>query len=110
MYFDGACPVCAREIALYQRAAGAEQIQWQDLSPPQAPAPDLGRAEALARLHVRDDAGRLHVGADAFLLLWRSLPSWRRRTRWLDHAPGRALLRAAYAVFLRVRPLWRRGA
>lgn len=109
VYFDGACPVCAREIALYRRADGGDQVQWLDVSPPDAAAcaPDLDRATALARLHVRDETGRLHVGGAAFLVLWRALPGWRRWTRWLDHAQGRLLLSAAYAVFLRLRRLWR---
>jgi ubiquinone biosynthesis monooxygenase Coq7 len=109
VYFDGACPVCAREIAVYRRAEGGDQVQWLDVSPPGSPAcaPDLDRATAMARLHVRDEAGRLHAGGAAFLVLWRALPGWRRWTSWLDHAPGRLLLSAGYALFLRLRPLWR---
>jgi predicted DCC family thiol-disulfide oxidoreductase YuxK len=110
VYFDGACPVCAREIALYRQSEGGDQVQWLDISPPAGPAcaPDLDRARAMARLHVRDETGRLHVGGAAFLALWRALPRWWRWARWLDHRPGRLLLSAAYAAFLRLRPLWRR--
>ncbi len=109
VYYDGACPVCAREIALYQRARGGDRIAWLDVSPLDAPACafDLDRATALARLHVRDEAGHLHVGGAAFLVLWRALPSWARWTRWMDHTPGRLMLSALYEVFLRVRRLWR---
>lgn len=104
--------MCSREIALYRRAEGGDQVQWLDISPPDAPAcaPDLDRATAMARLHVRDEHGRLHVGGAAFLVLWRALPAWRRWTRWLDHGPGRLLLSAGYAVFLRLRRLWRGAA
>ncbi|WP_422018496.1 thiol-disulfide oxidoreductase DCC family protein [Roseateles sp.] len=109
VYFDGGCPVCAREIALYRRADSGDRVQWLDISPADAPAcaPDLDRATAMARLHVRDEQGRLHVGGPAFLVLWRALPRWRRWTRWLDNAAGRLLLSAGYAVFLRLRRLWR---
>ena len=109
VYDDGGCPVCAREIAHYRRVQGGDRITWLDVSPPDSPACtfDLDRATALARLHVRDEVGQLHVGGAAFLVLWRALPGWARWTRWLDNAPGRAVLSAAYEVFLRVRRLWR---
>lgn len=39
VYFDGACPVCSREIATYRRAQGAEALRFIDVSRPDAPSP-----------------------------------------------------------------------
>jgi len=45
VYFDGACPLCRREIALYRRAAGEGRIDWVDASAcaPPALGGDLAR-------------------------------------------------------------------
>jgi len=115
VYFDGACPVCRREIGLYQRGAGADAVCWVDASacPPEALGGDLGREQALARLHLRRPDGRLVHGAAAFLAMWAALPGrplLARLARWLDRPPLVRLLDLAYGGFLRVRRLWRRAA
>ena len=30
VFFDGACPLCAREIEFYQKQEGASRIAWVD--------------------------------------------------------------------------------
>lgn len=112
VYFDGACPVCRREIAVYQRGAGAEAVCWVDASacPPDALGGDLPRDQALARLHLRQADGRLVHGAAAFLAMWAALPQHPRlgqMARLLDRPLIVRLLDAAYTAFLRVRRLWR---
>lgn len=110
LYFDGACPVCAREIAMYRRETGAERLCFVDAARCDADAlgHGLSRDAALARMHLRLADGRLVSGAQAFTELWRLLPRW----AWLGRVSGMPWLRAplelAYRVFLRLRPLWRR--
>lgn len=110
VYFDGACPLCRREIAFYRRRRGADGIEWIDLSESLAdPAPDLTRAAALARFHLRDPAGRLWSGAAAFARLWQALPPFRPLGR-LAALPGPAhVAEWLYRGFLMVRR-WRSGA
>ena len=110
VYYDGACPVCRKEIALYQGQAGAQACQWVDAAT--APEPALGhglqREAALARLHVRRPNGELVHGAAAFALLWQQLPATRALGRMAALPVVRHLLEGAYRVFLWVRPLWRK--
>lgn len=111
VYFDGGCPVCAREIAMYRRQPGGDAMRWVDASSCGADelGPALSREAALARLHLRGTDGQLVSGAAAFTGMWRQLPRW----RWLGVVFGRgwrlATLEAAYRAFLRIRRAWRRA-
>ena len=50
VYYDGACPLCRREIGFYRDCRGAEAVAWVDIAgSAEAPAPDLPRAAALAQ-------------------------------------------------------------
>ena len=113
--YDGACPLCRREIGLYQGLKPAQPLGFCDISDPAAPLPaDLPagttRSGLLARFHVRHADGRLESGARAFIALWERLPYW----RWfavLGRLPGMAtLMEIAYRGFLRVRPTMQRWA
>jgi 3-demethoxyubiquinol 3-hydroxylase len=109
VYFDGACPVCSKEIAYYQQQAGAQACEWVDASRCDEPelGPGLSRAAALGRFHVRHPDGSLTSGMGGFAALWRVLP----KTAWLGRVasfgPMPFLLDQAYRVFLALRPLWR---
>lgn len=108
VYFDGACPVCSREIAAYRRQAGAERCVWVDASscPESALGAGLSRGTALARFHVRRADGVLVDGMRGFAALWRTLPRFAWAGRVASFGLVARLLDAAYSTFLRVRPLW----
>lgn len=109
VYYDGACPVCSREIAVYRRQAGAEKCVWVDASScaESALGAGLSRGSALARFHVRRADGVLVDGMRGFAVLWRALPRFARAGRIASIGPFPLLFDAAYSVFLRIRPLWR---
>lgn len=107
--YDGACPLCRREIAHVQGLAqrqGDTGLCFLDISAPsQASAEGAAeRAALLARFHVqRADGTRLH-GAAAFVEMWSRLPGWRWLAR-MARLPGMLmLLEWAYRGFLRLRP------
>ena len=105
--YDGACPLCRREIAHVQGLAAQcpdSALCFVDVSAAHSPVPPQERAKLLARFHVqRADGSRLD-GAAAFVAMWARLPGW----RWLARAarlPGALpALEWAYCGFLRVRP------
>lgn len=107
VFYDGACPLCRREIATYRGLRGLERVVWRDVADEDVTVPDLDREAALARFHVRRADGRIVDGADAFLSVWRRSFRLRPIAVALDRAPFRSALELGYRVFLRVRPIWR---
>ncbi|MDP2419089.1 MAG: DUF393 domain-containing protein [Hydrogenophaga sp.] len=111
VYYDGGCPVCSREIAMYQSQPGADGLCWVDVA--HCDASELGaglsRSAAMARLHLRCPNGNLVSGAAAFTTLWRSLPRWAWLGRLLGTGATLWLLEAGYRVFLVVRRGWRKA-
>lgn len=77
--YNGSCPVCSREIALYQRhAAEAEApVDWTDITSDALPE-GLDTEAAAQRLHVVA-GGQLIAGVPAFIVMWSTIPRW----RWL---------------------------
>jgi 3-demethoxyubiquinol 3-hydroxylase len=109
--YDGACPLCRREIGLYRDLQPDTPLCFADVSDAALPLPPgATREQLLARFHVRASDGRLLSGAPAFLALWSVLPGW----RWLARAgrvPGAAwVMEIVYRLFLRVRPTMQRWA
>ena len=103
--YDGACPLCRREIGIYRDLTPDRPIEFCDVSDQENALPaDSTREQLLARFHVQHSDGRLESGAHAFIALWERLPYW----RWLARAarlPGVVgLMEIAYRGFLRIRP------
>jgi predicted DCC family thiol-disulfide oxidoreductase YuxK len=106
VWYDGACPLCRREIALMRRLDRARRIAFVDAADPDSTCP-IDRAALLARFHARED-GKVLSGAAAFAAMWRAIPLLRPlglAARW---APCAWLLEHAYRWFLRRRPAMQR--
>lgn len=106
VFYDGACPLCRREIAFYRRRKGADAVDWVDVSQTMGDmvVPGLTRDAALGRFHVRDADGLLLSGGAAFSRLWLALPSFRRLGRICQVWPMPGLLEIGYRFFLKFRP------
>lgn len=109
--YDGACPMCRREIGLYRELESDTPLCFLDISDPAlALPPGTTREQLMARFHVRGGDGQMLSGAEAFLALWATLPGWRWLAR-LGRWPGVAwLMERAYRFFLRWRPSLQRWA
>ena len=107
VFYDGQCPICSREVALYRRLTGPDKIAWLNLAGSQDLLSDqpFTLAQAMELLHVRDIDGTIRVGLDAHLLMWQRLPLLNILAAVLRQSD---LLRrgfeATYLLFTRYRP------
>lgn len=108
VWFDGACPLCRREIALMRRLDRQGRIAFVDVAASDSVCP-TDREALLARFHAEED-GRLYSGAAAFAAMWRAIPALRPLGLLARRAVVLRLLEAAYLRFLRVRPILQRWA
>jgi predicted DCC family thiol-disulfide oxidoreductase YuxK len=106
VYYDGACPLCRREIGFLRRRVTPGQVAWIDVAdhPGERVATDLDRNAALARFHVRLANGSLVSGVAAFAALWQRARGFRWLGRLADSRLLSGPLEYAYRGFLKVRP------
>jgi len=116
VFFDGACPLCQREISWYRQQEGAHEIEWIDVanhSPgSEARLNELGlsRDLALQRFHIQRADGKLISGGKAFIALWSKLPRFQLVAKVLSLPPLAWLTDRLYDVSLRIRPAMQRIA
>lgn len=95
VFYNGAAPRQAARAARYRAGARARRdLLWRDVSryPDALSLFGLGRSAACAGLAVVDRHGRLRLGLDARVALWRELPRYRWRSLVLDCLGIAALL------------------
>ena len=109
VWYDGACPLCIREIALMRRLDKRQRIAFADVTEPSIACP-LDRSLMLARFHATTDHGETLSGAAAFAAMWREIPPLRPLGLMAQNRVVLALLERTYTLFLRVRPLLQRLA
>lgn len=102
VWFDGGCPLCQREIALFRRLDGGRRIEFVDLTNSDTACP-LDRAEMLARFHAMEN-GRLLSGAAAFAAMWRAIPILLPFGMIAQIPVVERVLEWGYRRFLRFRP------
>lgn len=106
--YDGACPLCRREIAVYQGLQPlnpAQSLRFLDVSLASCPLPAGGnRSDYLARFHVQRADGQVISGAAAFVALWATLPGWRYLAMAARLPGATPALELVYRAFLLVRP------
>ncbi|WP_294270333.1 DUF393 domain-containing protein [uncultured Sphingomonas sp.] len=109
VWYDAACPLCRREIALMRRLDVRGRIDFVPIGgegPDQCP---IDRDTLLSRFHARED-GRMLSGAAAFAAMWRAIPLLRPLGLAARSPRILALLERGYRRFLKVRPRLQRWA
>ena len=106
--YDGACPLCRREISVYQNLKplqDSQSLKFLDVSKPECALPSGGmRKDYLARFHVQLGDGQVLSGAAAFVALWATLPGWRFLALFACLPGVTPCLELVYRAFLLVRP------
>jgi len=103
VWFDGACPLCIREISLMRRLDRDNAINFVDVSEDADPSCPIDQKELLARFHAEED-GKVLSGAAAFAAMWRAIPALRTLGILAKNRFVLAVLERLYILFLRVRP------
>ena len=108
VWYDGACPLCLREIALFHRLDKNDAIEFVDLTLPNISCP-LNREFMLDRFHAQEN-GILLSGAAAFAAMWRAVPLLRPLGNAVRLPGVLQVLEYGYRLFLRFRPRLQRYA
>jgi predicted DCC family thiol-disulfide oxidoreductase YuxK len=103
VWFDGSCPLCAREIALMQRLDQRRAIVFVDIADGRSACP-IDRRALLERFHAREGDGPMLSGAAAFAALWRAIPLLRPLGIAAHNRIVLKVLEWLYRLFLRLRP------
>ncbi|UIP06056.1 DUF393 domain-containing protein [Erythrobacter sp. SDW2] len=103
VWYDGACPLCRREIAVMRRLDGQQRIEFIDVAEEGDAGCPIDKAELLARFHAREN-GRLYSGAAAFAAMWRAIPILRPIGLAAKSPLIEAVFERLYLLFLRQRP------
>lgn len=109
VWYDGACPLCIREIALMRRLDKQHAIDFVDVAPASTICP-IDRTLLLARFHARESGGPILDGAAAFAAMWRAIPVLRPLGLVARNRIVLAALERTYAAFLKIRPRLQRLA
>ncbi|MGB0733984.1 MAG: thiol-disulfide oxidoreductase DCC family protein, partial [Pontibacterium sp.] len=75
VFYDGACPLCRKEIDHYRKIDKARCISWVDVTscPEQLTPFGISYPAAMQRLHCVDTNGNKAIGVQGFLLIWDNL-------------------------------------
>ncbi len=102
VWYDGACPLCIREIALMRRLDARRAIDFRDIAPSDALCP-VDRQLMLTRFHASED-GVILSGAAAFAAMWRAIPLLKPLGLIARNRLVLGLLERLYNQFLIIRP------
>jgi predicted DCC family thiol-disulfide oxidoreductase YuxK len=114
VWYNIRCPVCTaginRQRSRLARAARAGAIEFRDINlEPDALARFGARLEDVRRrLHGVDEQGRLHVGADCAIEIWRRTPGDAWLGRVLGWPVARQITRFGYDRFADALYAWNR--
>lgn len=110
VWYDGACPLCVREIAVMNRLDKHDRIRFIDIDREDVSCP-VDRDLLLRRLHAREgDEGPLVDGAAGFAAMWRAIPLLRPLGLAAKNRAVLWVLERLYRLFLVVRPALQRVA
>jgi predicted DCC family thiol-disulfide oxidoreductase YuxK len=107
IYYDGACPLCMREISVMRRLDWRCAITFHDVASPDTVCP-IDRRELLARFHASED-GVMLSGAAAFAAMWRAIPLLKPLGWAARNGVVLGLLERLYIRFLVLRPRLQRA-
>jgi predicted DCC family thiol-disulfide oxidoreductase YuxK len=107
VFYDGACPLCLREINMLRRWDRGQRIRFTDIAAPEFTAESVGHKydDLMARIHGRLPTGEWIEGVEVFRRLYAAVGFG--PIVWLTRLPGVSqLLDFGYRIFARNRLKW----
>jgi len=109
IFYDGACPLCSREIEHYRRQDQAGRLIPVDISAADFNPEPFGipLSAFTFELHAIDQAGQIYRGVEAFRVIWQAFPDstgYRTLATLVALPVINPLARFGYRVFARLRP------
>tara|TARA_B100002052_G_C15582314_1_gene462827 strand:+ start:272 stop:625 length:354 start_codon:yes stop_codon:yes gene_type:complete len=78
VYYDGKCNICKKEINYYKKLPSKKSFNWCDIANyPEKINNKIILNDALLYLHATDEKGRVYIGVEAFILIWKNLKNWK---------------------------------
>ena len=101
VFYDGKCNLCSNEINYYRRIARSGIFDWQDITLLNSHFIKTGikTSDALKMLHVIDNNNILHIGVDAFIIIWNNLSYWKILARLVSMPIIRQIVNITYRSF-----------
>jgi predicted DCC family thiol-disulfide oxidoreductase YuxK len=99
--------LCSKEIQHYQRKDKQGALGFIDIKSPDFDAKIYGLCEEAVNLHMHaiDKNGQVFIGVDAFIAIWKRIPSYRYLVPIFENKVLRLVLDPGYDVFARfIRP------
>lgn len=105
LFYDGACPLCVREIGLLRRLDRRGALAFENVAEANASVScPIDRQQLLARFHAQLPNGDIVDGARAFTEAYSRLPGLSFIGPLGRFGPTRYILDLLYSFFLRIRP------
>jgi predicted DCC family thiol-disulfide oxidoreductase YuxK len=101
VYYDGKCGLCSKEINHYRKIVPDDVFNWQDIteSVDDLKKEGISLSEALKLLHAKDTSGTIHIGVDAFILIWKQLKHWKILAAAISLPLIRQITNLIYRIF-----------
>lgn len=111
VYYNSACPVCKAGIESQKDKMAGCPIEWKDVHANTQLVTEIHSEieQVRERLHVVDEHGKIHIGFDAFLVIWQHFPHEKWKAAVLGLPIIRQLGRIIYNLFAAALYKWNRA-
>ena len=101
VFYDGKCNLCSSEINYYRRISPTGMFDWLDINLMHSDFVNTGIkvSDALKMLHVIDNNNTLHIGVDAFIIIWKNLSYWKIIAKVVSIPIIRQIVNITYRAF-----------
>src|SRR5262249_45910096 len=105
LFYDGLCPLCAREIAYYRKRLTGSAVEYVDITDPHFDAHRHGVDPAAVHKQMHIKVGdEVRTGVDAVIVLWDAMPGFRWLARLGRWPVVHGIMALGYRAFARLRP------